>query len=86
MGFCEGLSNSKSYDVNTFLGSVRKSMKEIDLSVKGTREILFLVSDDIDMKFCVPGLRDAIDNLTEKVGKLAADFSCIKKDTLHIHG
>ena len=88
MGFCEGLSNSKTYDVNTFLGSVRKSMKEIGLSViliEGTREILFLVDDDIDMKFCVPCLRDAIDNLTEKAVKLAADFPCIKKDTLHVH-
>ena len=89
MGLCEGLSKCKTYDVNTFLGSVRKSMKEIGLSViltEGTREILFLVDDDIDMKFCVPGLRDAINNLTEKVVKLAADFSCIKKDTLHVHG
>ena len=27
MGLCEGLSNSKTYDVNAFLSSVCKSMK-----------------------------------------------------------
>ena len=43
---------------------------------EGTRESLFLVDDGIDMKFCVP----------EKAVKLAADFSCVKKDTLHVHG
>ena len=88
IGFNKRLSDSRTYDVHTFLGSIRKSMKEACLSevlAKCTREIPFLIDDDIDMEFDVPGLRAAVKNSSEKAVKLAADFSGVRSDTIHVH-
>ena len=88
IGFNKGLNDSRTYDVHTFLGSVRKSMKKVCLSVvlaKCTRKIPFLIDDDIDMEFDVPGLQAAVKDLSEKAVKLAADFSGVRNDTIHVH-
>lgn len=64
-------------------------MKEVFLSImlaKLTQEIPFLIDDDTDMKFCVPGLQAAIKNFTTKAVKLAEDFLGVRNDTIHVHG
>ena len=68
---------------------LRTEPKKVCLSVvlaKCTREIPFLIDDDIDMEFDVPELQTAVKNHSEKAVKLAADFSGVRNYTIHVHG
>ena len=77
------------YEVKTFLGSAKKTLKQLNLDVFYGRHKyhsrLMLVDDDFDISFNVKGLRNAISNIESKGCNLAALYSK-DSDDIQVHG
>ena len=77
------------YEVKTFLGSAKKTLKQLNLDVFYGRHKyhsrLMLVDDDFDISFNVKGLRHAISNLVSTGCNLAAVYN-EDSDYIQVHG
>ena len=73
--------------MKTFLGSARKRLKELELSVKfsdSDSSIPFLVDKSMDLTFKVKELSNAVLNMQVSGCKLAADFSGVHEDYVSV--
>lgn len=82
-------SNSKDFLIKTSLGSSQKRLDKMNLFVKYSEseiEVPFLVDNDLDLDFHLPGLRDCFDSLTRNGHKLSINIPDILNDTVKVHG
>ena len=83
------LMSTVEYEVKTFLGSAKKTLKQLNLDVFYGRHNyhsrLMLVDDDFDISFKIKGLGNAISNLVSKGCNLAALYK-ENSDDIKVHG
>ena len=77
------------YDVKTFLGSGRKSLKEVTLEVhlpsKRYNNLPVLVDDQFDIDLNVQGLGKSVQNFKRNQLELSANYN-LDSDKVHVHG
>ena len=69
--------SKRDFVIKTFLGYIRKSLREIVLRVKlldSENSVPFLVDEDLDLEFQVTGLSSAVQRFKPSGIKLAADI------------
>ena len=80
---------SIEYDVKTFLGSGRKSLKELTLEVhlpsNRYNNLPVLVDDQFDIDLNVQGLGKCIQNFKKNQLELSANYN-LNSDKVHVHG
>lgn len=80
---------TREFVMKTFLGSARKRLREIELSLKLSNadgSIPFLVDSDMDLTFKIKELSNAVLNMRASGYKLAADFSGVHEDSVSVSG